>query len=128
MARTYAALVLFPATLIGFTGSVAAQYYTQPQYSPQPQYNSPGPYQGNQGYQGSYQGNQSYQGGQQGGYQGNQAGCPYGQQFDPRQNRCVTAAAATPSCPTGQQFDQGQNRCVYSLPGGVTVPGSLIGR
>jgi len=117
MARTYTALILFLASLIGFTGSVAAQYYTQPQYSPQPQYNSPGP-----------QGNQSYQGGQQGGYQGNQAGCPYGQQFDPRQNRCVTAAAATPSCPTGQQFDQGQNRCVYSLPGGVTVPGSLIGR
>ena len=80
------------------------------------------------GQQGDYQGNQGYPGGQQGGYQGNQAGCPYGQQFDPRQNRCVTAAAAMPSCPAGQQFDQSQNRCVYTLPGGVTVPGQLLGR
>jgi hypothetical protein len=80
------------------------------------------------GQQGGYQGNQGYPGGQQGGYQGNQTGCPYGQQFDPRQNRCVTAAAAMPSCPAGQQFDQSQNRCVYTLPGGVTVPGQLLGR
>jgi hypothetical protein len=80
------------------------------------------------GQQGGYQGNQGYPGGQQGGYQGNQPGCPYGQQFDPRQNRCVMAAAAMPSCPQGQQFDQSQNRCVYALPGGVTVPGSLLGR
>jgi hypothetical protein len=33
-----------------------------------------------------------------------------------------------PSCPAGQQFDQSQNRCVYTLPGGVTVPGQLLGR
>jgi hypothetical protein len=76
------------------------------------------------GQQGGYQGNQGYPGGQQ----GNQTGCPNGQQFDPRQNRCVTAAAAMPSCPTGQQFDQSQNRCVYTLPGGVTVPGQLPGQ
>ena len=139
MARTFVALGLFLATSIGFAGSAPAQFnaqynpqYNNPQYNPQPQYNSPGTYQGNQGYpggqQGGYQGNQGYPGGQQGGYQGNQTGCPYGQQFDPRQNRCVTAAAAMPSCPAGQQFDQSQNRCVYTLPGGVTVPGQLRGR
>jgi hypothetical protein len=133
MARTFVALGLFLATSIGFAGPAPAQYNNpqynpQPQYSPQPQYNSPRTYQGNQGYQGGYQGNQGYPGGQQGGYQGNQTGCPYGQQFDPRQNRCVTAAAAMPSCPAGQQFDQSQNRCVYTLPGGVTVPGQLLGR
>ena len=124
MARTFVALGLFLATSIGFAGPAAAQYnvqYNNPQYNPQPQYNSPRTYQG-------YQGNQGYPGGQQGGYQGNQTGCPYGQQFDPRQNRCVTAAAAMPSCPAGQQFDQSQNRCVYTLPGGVTVPGQLFGR
>ena len=127
MARTFVALGLFLATSIGFAGPAPAQYnvqynpqYNNPQYNPQPQYNSPRTYQG-------YQGNQGYQG-QQGGYQGNQTGCPYGQQFDPRQNRCVTAAAAMPSCPAGQQFDQSQNRCVYTLPGGVTVPGQLLGR
>jgi hypothetical protein len=129
MARTFVALGLFLATSIGFAGPAPAQY-NNPQYNPQPQYNSPRTYQG-------YQGNQGYQGGQQGGsqgypaqggYQGNQTGCPYGQQFDPRQNRCVTAAAAMPSCPAGQQFDQSQNRCVYTLPGGVTVPGQLLGR
>jgi hypothetical protein len=156
MARTFVALGLFLATSIGFAGPAPAQYnvqynpqYNNPQYDPQSQYNSPrtyqgyqgsqgyqggqqGGYQGNQGYpggqQGGYQGNQGYPGGQQGGYQGNQTGCPYGQQFDPRQNRCVTAAAAMPSCPAGQQFDQSQNRCVYTLPGGVTVPGQLLGR
>jgi hypothetical protein len=153
MARTFVALGLFLATSIGFAGPSPAQFNVQynPQspYNPQPQYNSTGPYQGyqgNQGYQGGqqggyqgnqgypggqqggYQGNQGYPGGQQGGYQGNQTGCPYGQQFDPRQNRCVTAAAAMPSCPAGQQFDQSQNRCVYTLPGGVTVPGQLLGR
>ena len=136
MARTFVALGLFLATSIGFASPAPAQYNVQynPQYN-NPQYNSPGTYQGyqgNQGYQGGqqggYQGNQGYPGGQQGGYQGNQTGCPYGQQFDPRQNRCVTAAAAMPSCPTGQQFDQSQNRCVYTLPGGVTVPGQLLGR
>ena len=124
MARTFVALGLFLATSIGFAGPAPAQYnpqYNNPQYNPQSQYNSPRTYQG-------YQGNQGYQGGQQGGYQGNQTGCPYGQQFDPRQNRCVTAAAAMPSCPAGQQFDQSQNRCVYTLPGGVTVPGQLLGR
>ena len=132
MARTFVALGLFLATSIGFAGPAPAQYNVQ--YNPEPQYNSPRTYQGyqgNQGYQGQqggYQGNQGYQGGQQGGYQGNQTGCPYGQQFDPRQNRCVTAAAAMPSCPAGQQFDQSQNRCVYTLPGGVTVPGQLLGR
>jgi len=120
MARTFVALGLFLTTSIGFAGPAPAQY-NNPQYNPQSQYNSPGTYQG-------YQGNQGYQGGQQGGYQGNQTGCPYGQQFDPRQNRCVTAAAAMPSCPAGQQFDQSQNRCVYTLPGGVTVPGQLLGR
>jgi hypothetical protein len=120
MARTFVALGLFLATSIGFAGPAPAQY-NNPQYNPQPQYNSPRTYQG-------YQGNQGYQGGQQGGYQGNQTGCPYGQQFDPRQNRCVTAAAAMPSCPAGQQFDPSQNRCVYTLPGGVTVPGQLLGR
>lgn len=152
MARTFVALGLFLATSIGFAGPALAQYNTQynpqqynpqpqyynpqsqynpqpqyynpqPQYNPQsqynPQYNGPGTYQSNQGY---------YPGGQPGGYQGNQTGCPYGQQFDPRQNRCVTAAAAIPSCPAGQQFDQSQNRCVYTLPGGVTVPGSVLGR
>ena len=125
MARTFVALGLFLAASIGFAGPAPAQYnvqynpqYNNPQYNPQPQYNSPGGYQGNQGYPG----------GQQGGYQGNQTGCPYGQQFDPRQNRCVTAAAAMPSCPTGQQFDPSQNRCVYNLPGGVTVPGQLPGQ
>jgi hypothetical protein len=154
MDRTFVALGLFLAISIGFAGPAPAQYnaqynnpqYNNPQYSnpqynpqsqynPQPQYNSPRTdqgYQGNQGYQGGqqggYQGNQGYQGGQQGGYQGNQTGCPYGQQFDPRQNRCVTAAAAMPSCPAGQQFDPSQNRCVYNLPGGVTVPGQLLGR
>jgi len=138
MARTFVALGLFLATSIGFAGPAPAQYnpqYNNPQYNPQSQYNSPGTYQGyqgNQGYQGGqqggYQGNQGYPGGQQGGYQGNQTGCPYGQQFDPRQNRCVTAAAAMPSCPAGQQFDQSQSRCVYTLPGGVTVPGQLLGR
>jgi hypothetical protein len=142
MARKFVALGLFLATSIGFAGPAPAQYnvqynpqYNNPQYNPQSQYNSPGTYQGyqgNQGYQGGqqggYQGNQGYQGGQQGGYQGNQTGCPYGQQFDPRQNRCVTAAAAMPSCPAGQQFDQSQSRCVYKLPGGVTVPGQLLGR
>jgi hypothetical protein len=116
MARTFVALGLFLATSIGFAGPAPAQY-NNPQYNPQPQYNSPGPYQG-------YQGNQGYPGG----YQGNQTGCPYGQQFDPRQNRCTTAAAAIPPCPRGQQFDQSQNRCVYALPGGVTVPGQLLGR
>ena len=116
MARTFVALSLFFATSIVCAGPVLGQYNTQ--YNPQPQYNNPGIYQGNQGYPG----------GQQGGYQGNQTACPYGQQFDPRQNRCVTAAAAMPPCPTGQQFDQSQNRCVYALPGGVTVPGSLLGR
>ena len=124
MARTFVALGLFLATSIGFAGPAPAQYNVQynPQYNnPQPQYSSPRTYQG-------YQGNQGYQGGQQGGYQGNQTGCPYGQQFDPRQNRCVTAAAAMPSCPAGQQFDQSQNRCVYTLPGGVTVPGQRLGR
>jgi len=120
MARTFVALGLFLATSIGFAGPAPAQY-NNPQYNPQSQYNSPKTYQG-------YQGNQGYQGGQQGGYQGNQTGCPYGQQFDPRQNRCVTAAAAMPSCPAGQQFDQSQSRCVYTLPGGVTVPGQLLGR
>jgi hypothetical protein len=131
MARTFVALGLFLATSIGFAGPAPAQY-NNPQYNPQPQYNSPRTYQGyqgNQGYQGGQQGgSQGYPGGQQGGYQGNQTGCPYGQQFDPRQNRCVTAAAAMPSCPAGQQFDQSQNRCVYTLPGGVTVPGQLLGR
>jgi hypothetical protein len=142
IARTFVALGLFLAASIGFAGPAPAQYNN-------PQYNSPrtyqgyqgnqgyqggqqGGYQGNQGYpggqQGGYQGNQGYPGGQQGGYQGNQTGCPNGQQFDPRQNRCVTAAAAMPSCPTGQQFDQSQNRCVYTLPGGVTVPGQLPGQ
>jgi hypothetical protein len=127
MARTFVALGLFLATSIGFAGPAPAQYvqynpqYNNPQYNPQSQYNSPRTYQG-------YQGNQGYQGGQQGGYQGNQTGCPYGQQFDPRQNRCVTAAAAMPSCPAGQQFDQSQSHCVYTLPGGVTVPGQLLGR
>jgi hypothetical protein len=139
MTRTFVALGLFLATSIGFAGPALAQYnvqynpqYNNPQYNPQSQYNSPRGYQGNQGYQGGqqggYQGNQGYPGGQQGGYQGNQTGCPYGQQFDPRQNRCVTAEAAMPSCPAGQQFDQSQNRCVYTLPGGVTVPGQLLGR
>src|SRR5947207_2722607 len=148
MARTFVALGLFLAASIGFAGPAPAPYNVQyhphntnpqnnpqSQYNPQPQYNSPGTYQGyqgNQGYQGGqqggYQGNQGYPGGQQGGYQSNQTGCPYGQQFDPRQNRCVTAAAAMPSCPAGQQFDQSQNRCVYALPGGVTVPGQLLGR
>ena len=134
MARTFVALGVFLGTSIGFAGPAPAQY-NNPQYNPQSQYNSPRTYQGyqgNQGYQGGqpggYQGNQGYQGGQQGGYQRNQTGCPYGQQFDPRQNRCVTAAAAMPSCPAGQQFDQSQNRCVYALPGGVTVPGQLLGR
>jgi hypothetical protein len=138
MARTFVVLGLFLATSIGFAGPAPAQY-NNPQYNPQPQYNSPGPYQGyqgNQGYPGGYQGNQGYPGGYQGGYnqgypggyQGNQTGCPYGQQFDPRQNRCTTAAAAIPPCPRGQQFDQSQNRCVYALPGGVTVPGQLLGR
>jgi hypothetical protein len=150
MARKFVALGLFLATSIGFAGPAPAQY--NPQYNPPPQVNSPGAYpgyqsnqgyypggpqggyQGNQGYypggpQGGYQGNQGYYpGGPQGGYQGNQPGCPYGQQFDPRQNRCVTAAAAMPSCPKGQQYDPSQNRCVYALPGGVTVPGSLLGR
>ena len=150
MARTFVALGLFVAASIGFAGPASAQYNPQPQYNPQ--YNSPGTfqgYQGNQGYypggsQGGYQGYpsgqqgaypggqqggyQGYPSGQQGGYQGNQPGCPYGQQFDPRQNRCVTAAAAMPSCPAGQRFDQSQNRCVYMLPGGVTVPGSVPGR
>jgi hypothetical protein len=127
MARTFVALGLFLATSIGFAGPAPAQYnpqYNNPQYSPQPQYNPPPQYNSPR----TYQGNQGYQGGQQGGYQGNQTGCPYGQQFDPRQNRCVTAAAAMPSCPAGQQFDQSQNRCVYTLPGGVTVPGQLLGR
>jgi hypothetical protein len=140
MARTFVALGLFLATSLGFADPAPAQYNTQynpqPQYNPppqyNPQYNSPGTYQGYQGNQGYYpggqQGNQGYPGGQQGGYRGNQTGCPYGQQFDPRQNRCVTAAVAMPSCPAGQQFDQSQNRCVYILPGGVTVPGSRPGR
>jgi len=123
MARTFVALGLFLATSIGFAGPAPAQYNSPRTYQG---------YQGNQGYQGGqqggYQGNQGYPGGQQGGYQGDQTGCPYGQQFDPRQNRCVTAAAAMPSCPAGQQFDQSQNRCVYTLPGGVTVPGQLLGR
>ena len=117
MARTFVALSLFFATSIGCACPAPAQY------------NNPGTYQGNQGYPGGQQGgNQGYPGGQQGGYQGNQTGCPYGQQFDPRQNRCVMAAAAIRPCPPGQQFDQSQNRCVYALPGGVTVPGSLLGK
>ena len=148
MARTFVAFGLFLATSIGFAGPAPAQYNPQsqyynpqpqynPQYNPPSQYNNPGTYQGYQsnqgnypgGQQGPYQGNQrNYPGGPQGDYQGNQPGCPYGQQFDPRQNRCVTAAAAMPSCPKGQQYDPGQNRCIYSLPGGVTVPGSLLGR
>jgi hypothetical protein len=135
MARAFIAFGLFLAILIGFAGPSPAQYNPQPPYNPQ--YGSPGTSQGYpggqqggyQGYPGGQQGGyQGYPGGQQGGYQGNQTGCPYGQQFDPRQNRCVTAAAAMPSCPAGQQFDPSQNRCIYVLPGGVTVPGSVLGR
>jgi hypothetical protein len=123
-----------PGTYQGYQGNQGYQGGQQGGYQGNQGYpgGQQGGYQGNQGYpggqQGGYQGNQGYPGGQQGGYQGNQTGCPYGQQFDPRQNRCVTAAAAMPSCPAGQQFDQSQNRCVYTLPGGVTVPGQLLGR
>jgi hypothetical protein len=28
----------------------------------------------------------------------------------------------------GSNSTRGQNRCVYTLPGGVTVPGQLLGR
>jgi hypothetical protein len=94
-------------------------YQTSP--NAQGSYQTPqGTYQGNQGYQGN-----TGQGYNQGGNQGNQAACPYGQQFDPRQGRCAPVAASIPTCPAGQQFDQGQNRCVYALPGGVTVPGTI---
>jgi hypothetical protein len=100
-ARTFVALGLFLATSIGFAALAPAQYnvqynpqYNNPQYNPPPQYNPQPPVQ---------------QPGNLPGYQGNQTGCLYGQQFDPRQNRCVTAAAAMPSCPAGQQFDQSQN-------------------
>jgi hypothetical protein len=120
----------------GYQGNPGG-YQAAPSYPGQPNPNQGNPGQGyyQGGQQGTYQGNpgQGYQGGQQGGYQGNPQGtyqgnqvtCPYGQQFDPRQNRCAPVATATPTCPAGQQFDQGQNRCVYTLPGGVTVPGSV---
>jgi hypothetical protein len=147
MKRPLATIGLFLMASIGFAGSVSAQYGTQyypGNYPPNPNtyQANPSTYQANPGAypsntnqaypkaQGSYQGNQGYQGntGQsynQGGYQGNQAACPYGQQFDPRQNRCAPVAASIPTCPAGQQFDQGQNRCIYALPGGVTVPGTI---
>ena len=155
MIRPLTMFSLFVTASIGFAGSAPAQYNTQyapNTYQTNPTYqaapgaypsntntyqttpNTQGSYQGTyQGSQPGYQGNQGGQGYQgnagqgnnQGGYQGNQAACPYGQQFDPRQNRCAPVAASTPSCPAGQQFDQGQNRCIYALPGGVTVPGTV---